>query len=231
MITSFYGTKIDTAQAFDDKGRRIVVTNLKVKPITVTQIKSAKTDGYKAVQVAIGTKSKKSQTRALAKHLKGAKLDKAPLFIREIKVEKDINLKVGDQIKIADVFNLNDQLKVTGTSKGKGFAGVIKRWGFAGGPKTHGQSDRERAPGSIGQRSDPGRVWKGKKMAGHLGSTTKAVTNLQIISLDSDHYLLQVSGTIPGARHGLIKLTKTGSAKRPIKLKSDKVDVKLKPKK
>ena len=209
MINTFFGTKLNTTQTFDDKGNRLVVTAIKTAPLTITQVKSKEKDNYWAVQVAMGQKSSKNLTRALKSHLKGAKLKQAPLFIREIRLNQDSNLKAGSTIKAADIFKPGDSVKVTGLSKGRGFAGVIKRWGFSAGPRTHGQSDRRRAPGSIGQGTDPGRVWKGKKMPGHYGHQTKTITNLRIVSLDPDKQILQVTGTVPGSRNSLLKITKT----------------------
>jgi len=214
MISSFFGLKLDTAQIFNDKGNRLVVTNIKAEPLTITQIKNNNKDGYWAIQTAIGFKPKKSLTKPLKIHLKGAKLKQAPLHLREIRLNKKPDLKVGDQLTIDKIFKINDQIKVTGLSKGRGFAGVIKRWGFHGGPRTHGQSDRERSPGSIGQRSDPGRVWKGKKMPGHYGHATKTVSGLKVINIDKDKNILQVFGTVPGSRKTLLKITVTKKAKK-----------------
>ena len=222
MISAFFGTKLDTQSAFDNQGKRLVVTNIKVGPLTIIQVKTKTKDGYWAIQCAQGQKSNKSLNQPLKKHLQGAKLSQAPRFLREIRLQQETKLKPGDQIKVADVFQPGDKVKVTGTSKGRGFAGVIKRWGFHGGPRTHGQSDRQRAPGSIGQGTDPGRVWKGKKMPGHFGHTTETVIGLQIISLDSDKQLLTITGTVPGPRNSLLKITKTGSFKQPVKLFSAK---------
>jgi len=185
MITSFFGTKLDTAQAFDDKGNRLVVTNIAASPLKVTQLKTTKKDGYWAVQVAVGKR------------------------LRELRFNQEPKLKLGDQLKLTDIFKPGDKVKVTGLSKGRGFAGTTKRWGFATGPRTHGQSDRQRAPGSIGQGTNPGRVWKGKKMSGRFGQETKAISNLQVTLVDEKNNLLQVSGTVPGSRHTLLKITKT----------------------
>ena len=214
MISSFFGLKLDTAQIFNDQGNRLLVTNIKTEPLTITQIKNHHKDGYWAIQTAIGSKSKKSLTKPIKKHLKGAKLKQAPLHLREIRLNKKPDFKINDQLTIDKIFKINDQVKVTGLSKGRGFAGVIKRWGFHGGPRTHGQSDRERAPGSIGQRSDPGRVWKGKKMPGHYGHATKTVSGLKVINIDKDKNILQVSGTVPGSRKTLLKITVTKKAKK-----------------
>lgn len=221
MISSFFGTKLNVSQTFDDKGNRLVVTHIKVEPLTVIQVKTAEKDGYWSLQCAVGQKSKKSltqpQKKHLKKHLKGAKLNQAPRFLREIRLKEETQLKPGDQIKVADIFKLGDQIKVTGISKGRGFAGVIKRWGFAGGPRSHGQSDRQRAPGSIGQRTDPGRVWKGKKMPGHFGTDTKTIRGSQVIAIDQKKSLLTISGTVPGHRNSLLKITQVTKATQATK--------------
>lgn len=218
MINTFFATKIKTAQAFDDKGNRLVVTKMKSTPLTVTQVKSIKKDGYYSLQCALGKKSKKSFSKPLLKHLKKANLKSAPKFIKEIKVSKEPTLKIGDQIKASDVLEAGDKVKVSGISKGRGFTGVMKRWGFKGGPRTHGQSDRPRAIGSIGQRSDPGRVWKGKKMAGHSGSERITVRNLQVLEVNDQENTLTIKGTVPSFNTALLEITKTYKAKTPIKL-------------
>lgn len=208
MISSFYGTKIKTSSAFDQKGNRLVVTLIKVDPMTVTQVKTLDKDGYWSVQCAISAKSNKSLSKPQKNHLKGAKLKKAPKFLREVLLKQEPKLKVGDLIKISDILSPSDQVKVTGITKGRGFAGVIKRWGFHGGPRTHGQSDRERAIGSIGQRTDPGRVWKGKKMPGHYGTDTKTTRGLKVVNIDESTNQLMVTGTVPGHTKALVKITK-----------------------
>ena len=145
-------------------------------------------------------------------HLKGATKDnKAPRFLREVRLETSSDLKVGDLVKIEDIFKKGDVVRVSGTSKGKGFAGAIKRWKFAGGPKTHGQSDRHRAPGSIGQGTTPGRVLKGKKMAGRLGGGRVTVSNLIVVDIDKDKGSLAVSGPVPGRTGGLLEIRKIKS--------------------
>jgi len=219
MINTFFATKLKTAQAFDNKGNRLVVTKIKSTPLTITQIKSIDKDGYWSIQCALGKKSKKSLSKPLLKHLKKAKLKNAPKFIREIRVSEEPTLKIGDQIKASDVLSPGDKVKVAGTSKGRGFTGVMKRWGFKGGPRTHGQSDRPRAIGSIGQRSDPGRVWKGKKMAGHSGAARITVKNLQVLEVNDDTNLLTIKGTVPSFNTALLEINKYGNFKNPIKLK------------
>lgn len=195
MIDQFFATKLATSQTFDDKGNRLVVTRLKTQPLTISQIKTLAKDGYWAVQVKFPKTAKN-------------------FWHREIRLDQESTFKLGGQINCNDILKPGDLIKATGFSKGRGFSGVMKRHGFSGGPKTHGQSDRSRAPGSIGMRTTPGRVWKGKKMAGHYGMTTKAIRNLQVISFDDQTHTLVITGTIPGSRHTLITLTKTGVVKK-----------------
>jgi large subunit ribosomal protein L3 len=228
MVLSFFGTKLDSSQAFDDQGGRLVVSNVQASPLTVTAIKTTQKDGYEAIQLAIGKKSSKSVKKPQEIKLKAAKLKNPPRFFREIKLSQETELKVGDQLAVDQVLKVGDMVKVTGTSKGAGFAGVMKRHGFAGGPRSHGQSDRERAPGSIGMRTDPGRVWKGKKMAGRMGGETVTVRNLIVLAINNDKQIITVSGTIPGKRNGLIKLTKTGASKKQINLFNSKPSIKPK---
>lgn len=208
MVQTFFATKLSASQSFDESGKRLTVTRLKALPLTVTQVKSVKPDGYEAVQLAIGSKSIKAIKRPQAKKLKAAKLVKPPLWFREVRLNEPAELKVGDQLKVDQVFKVGDQIKVSGTVKGRGFAGVVKRHGFAGGPKTHGQSDRHRAPGSIGMRTTPGRVWKGKRMAGRYGGYTATVKNLQVVGVDAATNLLTITGTVPGAINSLVTITK-----------------------
>lgn len=156
-------------------------------------------------QVAIGQKNKKPN-QALAGNLKTAKIQYQPQFIREVK-NAETDLKAGDVLPVDQIIAEGDLVKVTGTSKGKGFAGVVKRHHFAGGPRTHGQSDRLRAPGSIGRGTTPGRVVKGKKMAGHMGHETVSVRNLKIVALDLENKKIAVSGVVPGPKKGLITVT------------------------
>ena len=190
MIDQFFATKLITSQTFDEKGNRLVVTQVLAKPLTVVQLKTPAKDGYWALQVQFPKTAKK-------------------FWRREIKLNQESTFKLGDQINCQDILKPGDLLKATGLSKGRGFAGVMKRHGFSGGPKTHGQSDRPRSPGSIGMRTTPGRVWKGKKMAGHYGMATKAIRNLKVINFEETTNILTISGTLSGSRHTLIKLTKS----------------------
>ncbi len=200
MLNTILGQKTKMLQAFVENAR-VPVTVVKAGPCVVTQIKNLKRDGYWGVQLGFGEKKVKNITKPMRGHLKGAfEGKKAPSFLVEIRVDEKPEFKVGDKIELNQVLSEGDLVSVTGKSKGKGFAGVVKRWGFAGGPKTHGQSDRHRAPGSIGQGTDPGRVRKGKKMAGRMGQDRVTVKNLKVIKLDSERGEVYLSGSLPGSK-------------------------------
>jgi len=220
MLNAILGIKKEVNQRFTQDGTRIPVTRVKAGPCHVVQVRKEKKDGYHAVQIGWGEKKITKIKKPLKGHLKGAKLEKAPRFLREIRLEKPFGdeIKVGGRIKITDIFQPGDQVKVTGWSKGKGFTGVMKRWGFKGGPRTHGQSDRERAPGSIGQGTTPGRVHKGKKMPGRSGNARIAVKGLTLQAVDEENEELLIKGLVPGARNGFLIITKTGKDKRFVPL-------------
>lgn len=193
---------------------RVPVTMVKVGPCVVTQIKNEEKDGYWALQLGLGEKKLKNINKPQTGHLRSLIKDqKAPRYLKEIRLAKEPELKVGDIVAVGDVFKKGDMVSVMGISKGKGFAGVVKRWHFAGGPKTHGQSDRWRAPGSIGQGTTPGRVLKGKHMAGRMGSEQVTIKNLIIVSIDEKGGQILLSGPVPGNRGGLLTLTKLASGK------------------
>jgi large subunit ribosomal protein L3 len=224
MINTLLGTKQKMTQAFVEN-TRVPVTIVDVTPNHVTQILTSEKNGYWAIQLAAGSRKIKNTTKPLQGHLKGAiSKDKkvAPRFLREVRVSDEPELKVGDNIKVSDVFSVGDTVTVTGNSKGKGFAGGVKRWGFAGGPKTHGQSDRHRAPGSIGQGTSPGRVWKGKKMAGRMGDETVTVKNLKVVLVDDSTNTLHIGGPVPGVPKGLLVIERT-SPKNEVK-KTDETE-------
>lgn len=181
------------------EGTRIPVTWVKAGPCVVTQVKKLDTDGYWAVQLGFGEKKIKNTSKPLQGHLKTATKDsKAPRFLREVRLSEEPSFKVGDEVVITKIFRKGDVIAVTGTSKGKGFAGGVKRHGFRGGPKTHGQSDRHRAPGSIGQGTTPGRVLKGKRMAGRMGNETITIKNLMVVDMNPQTHELAISGGLPG---------------------------------
>jgi large subunit ribosomal protein L3 len=182
----------------------------------VTQIKKMDPDGYWGVQLGFSSKRAKNTSKPLQGHLTKSKNPEIkttnfPRYIKEIRTNEEPELKVGDQIKVADIFNVGDIVAVTGVSKGKGFAGVVKRHHFHGGPRTHGQSDRERAPGSIGQTTTPGRVYKGKRMAGRMGGEQVTVKNLHIISINSESGEIEISGQVPGNPGSLVSVRKIKS--------------------
>jgi len=191
-------------QVWTTSGVRLPVTIIKAEPMVVTQVKTAETDGYDAVQVGIGTRREKNLTRPVSKHV--AKASVLPQAIREIRISETTDQVVGNHISVDQILSVGDMVNVSGLTLGKGFAGVMKRWGFHGGPKTHGQSDRWRAPGSIGQGTSPGRVHKGKKMAGHMGEATFMMKNLQVIKVDSANQEIWVNGPIPGHRNSLVEV-------------------------
>jgi len=181
-----------------------VVTAIEAGPCFVTQIKTEAKDGYDAVQVGFG--EAKRLNSAQKGHLKDVGRLK---YLREFDMEDVESAQVGQKLDV-DMFKSGDLVDVTGTSKGKGFAGVVKRHHFAGGPKTHGQSDRHRAPGSIGAGTSPGRVFKGTRMAGHMGNRRVTVRNLKVIDVDLARHLILVEGAVPGSNKGLLLIKKAG---------------------
>lgn len=198
---------------YDTRGRRVAITKVLVEPNFVTQIKTSDKDGYLAVQIA--TASKKSVKKPQKGHFKKAGVPENLRFVKEVRVsEEDLGtVENGKEIKAGDVVRIGDEVKVTGTEKGRGFQGGVRRHGFHGGPKTHGQSDRHRAPGSIGTGTTPGRVLKGKKMAGHMGSETATTRGLEIIDIDRTNNIISIKGSVPGPYGGLVIITKTGQIK------------------
>jgi large subunit ribosomal protein L3 len=212
MINTLLGIKKGMTSTYDARGRRVGATIISVEPNVVTQIKTTESkDGYSAVQIGIG--SKKSVRKPQLGHFKKAGTDKTLRFVRETKVDTSDDVTLGKEIKVSEIFKTGDSVKVTGVSKGRGFQGGVKRYNFRGGPKTHGQSDRHRAPGSIGQTTTPGRVYKGKHMAGHMGVDTVSVRNLEVVSIDRKNNTLTVKGGIPGAQGMLVQITRLGVMK------------------
>ncbi|MBI2007178.1 MAG: 50S ribosomal protein L3 [Candidatus Blackburnbacteria bacterium] len=218
MIDTILGTKSHMGQAFTQSGVRVPVTVVRTGPNIVTQVKAKEKDGYAAVQVGFGTRKFKHLTKPLLGHLKkilNQESKTAPRFLKEIRTDSGATkYSVGDVIGPADVLKPGDLVRVTGVSKGKGFAGVVKRWRFAGGPKTHGQSDRLRAPGSIGRGTTPGRVLKGKKMAGRMGQEKVTVGNLTVLKVDEGKEELWLSGLVPGSRGTKLIIRKLGENKK-----------------
>jgi len=201
------GVKLGMTRTFDEAGNTVPVTVIEAGPCYVTQVKKAEKDGYEAVQLGFGQRKEKHVNKPMLGHL--AKADLPPfLLLKEIRdFESEQELKPGDTIK-ADIFEPGDVVRVTGISKGKGFAGVIKRHNFRGGPKTHGQSDRWRAPGSLGQSSYPSRVFKGVRMAGRMGGVKRTVGGLRIVHVDAEKNLILIKGAVPGANKGMVIIRK-----------------------
>ena len=189
---------------YDSRGRRVGATVVEIAPNYITQLNSA--------SVQLGYGSKKSVKKPQIGHAKAAGLDQKIRWFREVAAEGE-DLKPGQELKLDQVFSIGDAVKVSGTSKGKGFQGGVRRHGFHGGPKTHGQSDRHRAPGSIGSGTTPGRVYKGKKMAGHMGNIKVSVKNLEVVGIDKIKNLLVVKGGIPGPANSLVMITNLGKIK------------------
>lgn len=217
MIQALIGQKIEQTQKFLENGHRIPVTEVSLEDNIVVQIKTSEKDTYSAIQLGYGTKKK--PTKALAGHAKKANLKTTPQVLKEVAWSGEGELpNVGDAVTVESVFQPGDIIAVTGTSKGKGFAGVMKRHNFRGGPKSHGQSDRERAPGSIGQTTTPGRVYRGKRMAGHMGVDTVTVQNLIVVDVDAANKKLYVLGLVPGHKKAMLVITKTGEQKKFVPL-------------
>lgn len=205
MLKSLLGYKVKQTQEFTSDGRRVPVTYIQAGPCFVTGIITDNT--HTRIQLGFGIK--KSLTKAQSGHLEKAGLQKQLRFLREFPLDSgDDQPKPGSTIGVGDVFAEGDSLSVTGTSKGKGFAGVVKRHHFRGGPRTHGQSDRERAPGSIGQTTTPGRVYKGKRMAGRMGTDRVTVKGLKVLGVDAQTQILKIKGLIPGPLKGMVIITK-----------------------
>jgi large subunit ribosomal protein L3 len=206
MTVGMIGRKVGMMRLFDGAGRSRGVTVIEFDPNYVTQIRSEDRDGYAAVQVgARGTS--KHMTRPERGHLRAAGLEDEPLGeLHEFRIAEAEGYATGQALSV-DQFEPGAYVNVTGVTKGRGFAGVVRRWNFAGGPKTHGQSDRHRAPGSIGAGTDPGRVWKGQKMGGHMGARRKTVLNLLVVQSDAARNLLFVEGAVPGPNGAIVTVT------------------------
>jgi len=206
-MRALIGKKLGMSRVFDDQGRSIPVTVIQAGPCRITQIKTKETDGYEAVQLGFEPKREKLITKPLAGHFKRAGVDPLRVLKEFRNFESGADAKLGAEVK-ADVFKVGDLVQVTGVSKGKGFAGGMKRHGFHGGSKTHGQSDRLRAPGSIGQSSYPSRVLKGMKMAGRMGNENVSTKNLQVVMVDAENNILLVKGAVPGSIKGIVFIKK-----------------------
>jgi large subunit ribosomal protein L3 len=204
MTIGLVGRKCGMTRIFTDAGVTVPVTVIEALPNRIAQVKSEKTDGYRAIQVTIGTRRPSRVPKALAGHFARANVA-AGSTSQEFRLKQGEGdaLAAGGELKV-DLFTVGQVVDVTGTTVGKGFAGTMKRHNFAGGMKTHGNSVSHRAPGSIGQRQTPGRVFKGKRMSGHMGVRNRTIENLRVVEIDVARNLLLISGAVPGAEGGRV---------------------------
>ena len=216
-IQGILGKKIEQSQRFLENGNRIPVTKVMVGGNVVVEVKTKEKNGYTSVKIGFGIQ--KNPNKALLGIVKKTGIKTAPNTFREIRIADQDTTSMptaGNVINASEVFKPGDIVDVTGVSKGKGYAGVVKRHHFKGGPRTHGQSDRERAPGSIGQTTTPGRVYKGKRMAGRMGQDNVTIKNLRVIDV-SDQYML-VKGLLPGSINSLVAIKRVGEDKKFVPL-------------
>ena len=206
MTEGIIGKKLGMTQVFSEDGVSEAVTAIEAGPCTVMQVKTMEQDGYEAVQLGFGEKKTRGKRKGKDKTV-------PPRYRREFKLDDGETLESGQKIDVS-LFKAGDAVDVTGISKGKGFAGGVKRYHFRGGPKTHGQSDRHRAPGSVGAGSTPGKVFKGMRMAGHMGAEQVTVLNLEVMEADVERNLLLIKGAVPGATNGLVLIRKSTRGKK-----------------
>jgi len=200
MSLGLIGRKAGMTRIFTEDGVSIPVTVIEATPNRVTQVKTGESDGYSAIQVASGIRKASGVNKAEAGHYAKANVE-AGRVVREFRLNGEVEHKLGDEITVS-IFEAGQVIDVTGQSKGKGFQGVIKRYNFAMQDATHGNSLSHRAPGSIGQCQTPGRVWKGKKMAGHMGDERVTTQNLEVVRIDAERNLIMIKGAVPGATGG-----------------------------
>jgi len=202
------GKKVGMIQIFGKEGEFIPATVIEVGPCPIVQIKTAAKEGYNALQLAFGQKRKSLFNKPLTGHFEKVKVEPKRV-LKEFRVEKiDTRLEIGQEIKV-DLFSVGEKVDITGTSKGLGFQGVVRRHKFKGGPKTHGQSDRLRAPGSVGASSYPSRTFKGQKMAGRMGDERVTVSNLEVVGVDVEKNILMIKGAVPGKKNSILLIKKT----------------------
>ena len=207
-MSGLIGKKVGMTSVFDDQGNNIPCTVIEVTPNVVTQVKTTDSkDGYAAVQLGFGNAKEKHTTKALAGHFQAAGTEPKKKLVEFRNYRNEVSL--GDQVRAVDVFEEGDLVDVVGTSKGKGFQGVVRRHNFRGvGSRTHGQHNRERAPGSIGASSDPSRVFKGMRMAGKTGNERVTMRNLAVVRILDDQNAILVKGAVPGARGSYVTIQK-----------------------
>ncbi|MDX2346047.1 MAG: 50S ribosomal protein L3 [Legionella sp.] len=208
------GRKVGMTRIFTPEGQAIPVSVVHVEPNRVSQLKEVLRDGYTAIQLTGGTKKTNRVTKPMAGHFANANIEAGDMLC-EFRIDSVENYTLGQALKVADVFTAGQMVDVVGVSKGKGFAGAVKRHNFAMQDATHGNSLSHRAPGSMGQNQTPGRVFKGKKMPGHMGNERCTIQSLEIVRVDTERHLLLIKGAIPGAPGRQIKIQPTVKAKTP----------------
>jgi large subunit ribosomal protein L3 len=206
MMAGLIGKKIGMTRVFNDEGVAVPVTVVEAGPCPVVQLKTEERDGYRAIQLGFGAKKPKRTTRPEAGHAARVGLEETPRILREFRISGDAEFEEGQNLTV-ELFEVGDRVKVTGTSKGRGFQGVVKRHGFAGRPGGHGHP-MSRTPGSMGPGTDPSRVIKGKKLPGQMGNTRTTVRNIEVIRVDPERNLLFVKGGLPGTRHSYVFIAK-----------------------
>jgi large subunit ribosomal protein L3 len=220
MTIGLIGRKAGMTRVFTDAGESIPVTVIEALPNRVTQVKGVESDGYRAVQVTYGSKKPSRLTRGVAGHYAKAKVEPGESLVEfRLADGEGADLATGTEIKV-DIFAKGQVVDVTGTTIGKGFAGTMKRHNFAGGPASHGASVFHRAPGSIGQRQTPGRVFPGKRMSGHMGDLRRTIENLQVVDVDAARNLILIRGAVPGAPGGEVIVRPSVKAARLAKRKT-----------
>ncbi|MBC8445604.1 MAG: 50S ribosomal protein L3 [Chloroflexi bacterium] len=210
-VKTILGRKVGMTQIFNERGEAVPVTVIEAGPCYVAQVKTLERDGYEAVQLGFEEVKPQRVSGGERGHLARNELP-ALRHLREFRLLEVEGIEEGQRV-LADVFEVGDRVDVVGASKGRGFTGVVKRYGFGGGPKTHGQSDRQRAPGSIGAGATPGRVWKGQRMPGRMGGVRVTAQDLRVELVDADRNLLAVRGSVPGAKGGLLVIKRARKSK------------------
>jgi large subunit ribosomal protein L3 len=205
-MAGIIGKKVGMTRIFDDSGAQVPVTVIEAGPCPITQIKTKDRDGYEALQLGFGAKKARRTRRTEAGHVAAAGLEAAPRVLREVPLNGDGEYELGQALTV-EQFEVGDRVKVTGTSKGRGFQGVVKRHGFAGRPGGHGHP-MSRNPGSMGPGTDPSRVIKGKRLPGQMGGVRATVRNLQVVKIDGERNLLFIKGGVPGSRDSYVLITK-----------------------
>jgi large subunit ribosomal protein L3 len=206
-MSGIIGKKLGMTQIFEANGVVVPVTVIEAGPCPVLQVRDTQKEGYRAVQLGFGSKKAHRSTKAELGHAAKAGLDFAPVVLREFAVGTDATPEIGTQVTV-EAFEQGARIKVTGTTKGRGFAGVVKRHGFGGGRASHGATRIHRAPGSIGAGTNPSRVIKGKRMPGHMGHVQRTVQNLRVAKVDTERNLLYIRGAVPGPNGGYVFITK-----------------------